>query len=116
MQTMKTKRTYQSGRPITGWTYGLRIKGIGQVRVGDYLIGDSHCFRATNLYRVIKIIRDPGDAEPSRFIVLYVRPNRRTTGENAGMCAWYWDLDPQNYSYYQAKRLPKKVRPRKATA
>jgi hypothetical protein len=113
---MKTKRTHRSGRPITGWAYGQPITEIGQVQVGDYLIGDSHHFRATNLYRVIKIIRDLGDAKPSRFIVIYVRPNRRMTGENAGMCVWYWDLDPRSYSYYQAKRLPKKVRPWKATA
>jgi hypothetical protein len=112
---MKTKRTYQTGRSIQGWAYGPRITKISQIQVGDYLIGDSHHFHATNLYRVIKIVKDPSDAKPFRFIVIYVRPNRRKTGENAGMCVWYWDLEPQNYTYYQAKRLLKK-RPLKAMA
>ena len=102
---MKTKRTYELGRSIQGWAYGPRITEIAQVKVGDYLIGDSHHFQATNLYRVIEIIRDSGEARPSRFLVIYVRPNRRTTRENAGMCVWYWELDPQNYSYYRARKL-----------
>ena len=106
---MKTKRTYQNGRSIQGWAYGPRITEISQIQVGDYLIGDSHHFQATNLYRVTKIIRDPGNPKPTRCIVIYVHPNRRKTGENAGMCVWYWELEPQNYTYYHAQRMLQKT-------
>jgi hypothetical protein len=88
--------------------YGPRITEISQLDVGDYLLGDSHHLHATNLYRVTQIIQDPADTKPSRFIVIYVHPSRRKTGENAGMCVWYWELEPQNDSYYRAtKRLRK---------
>ncbi len=94
----KQKRTYKPGRPTTGWAYGKRVKSVRQVKVGDYLIGDSHQFQATNLYRVTKIIHDK-----SRFCVIYVQPNRRTTGENE-MCVWYWELEPDRHPYYFAQR------------
>jgi hypothetical protein len=95
---MKTKRTYKAGRPITGWTYGKRVTSVGQLKVGDYLIGDSHQFHATNLYRVTKIIPDK-----SRFCVIYVRPNRRTTKERE-MCVWNYELKPERHPYYFAHR------------
>jgi hypothetical protein len=99
---MKTDRNYQAGRSIQGWGYGPQITEITQIKIGDYLIGDSHRFHATNLYRVFKIVQESGDVNPTRFIVIYVRPDRRETGENTGMCVWHGELDSPNHSYYQA--------------
>jgi len=94
----KKRRTYKAGRPIIGWAYGKRVASVSQLKVGDYLIGDSHQFQATNLYRVTKIFHDQ-----TRFYVVYVRPNRRTTGENE-MCVWYWELEPKRHPYYHAHK------------
>jgi hypothetical protein len=101
---MKTQRTYSRGRSIEGWSYGPRITDIAQLRAGDYLIGDSHKFFSTNLYRVTKIVRDPSETKPSRFLVIYVRPSRRKTGENNGMCVWFWEISTRVTSYYRALR------------
>ena len=95
---MKHKRTYEAGRQTIGWAYGRRVTSVGQVKVGDYLIGDSHQFQATNLYRVTSIVHDQ-----SRFCVVYVHPNRRTTGENE-MCVWHWELEPERHPYYFAHK------------
>ena len=97
MNTMrKAKRTYKLGRPITGWAYGKRIKTAKQVKVGYILIGDSHQFKATNLYRVISVNAYPYIGPP--FHVEYIAPNRRREGYD--MAVWLFE----NSAFYLAHR------------
>lgn len=105
----KQKRTYKRGRPIDGWAYGRQVRRTTDVKVGDILIGDSHMFRATNLYRVVKIRKWLSDAgQPGvTFDIIYVGTNRRRSGpEKMSVAQWELNLSksPWDTYYFAHKR------------
>lgn len=68
-------RTYEKGRPTTGWRKGKRITCPEQVKPGDVLIGVSHQFKAESLYVVIP---SPWPHSPNHgqgFYVRYAKPD-----------------------------------------
>jgi hypothetical protein len=68
-------RTYEKGRPTTGWRKDQRITSPEQVQLGDVLIGVSHQFKAENLYLVIPTPHPPTPHDDQGFYVRYARPD-----------------------------------------
>ena len=68
-------RTYERGRPTTGWRQGNRITSPEQVKPGDVLIGVSHQFKAENLYLVIPSPDPPTPHDDQGFYVRYAKPD-----------------------------------------
>lgn len=104
----KIKRTFEQGRPITGWAYGRLVTSVDQVKPGDVLIGDCHQFKATNLYRVVENSTGVKDL----FHYIYITPqNRKADGDE--MAAWHFELAPADTkpgsilrtSFYFAHRI-----------
>lgn len=68
-------RTYEKGRPTTGWRKGKRITSPEQVKPGDVLIGVSHQFKAENLYLVMPSPYPPTPHDDQGFYVRYAKPD-----------------------------------------
>jgi hypothetical protein len=112
----KIKRTYVQGRPIKGWSYGRRVTSVEQIKPGDILIGDSHQFKATNLYRVVplpaliaKLRRHDGQPGTPMFYIEFITPNRRHS-DGQEMCVHFWEVEQSgrlHTAYYIAHRVKK---------
>jgi hypothetical protein len=53
-------RTYQGGRPTTGYQKGQKVRSPTEVKPGDLLICVDHYFKAENLVRVLRMNGDEG--------------------------------------------------------
>lgn len=97
-------RHYIKGRSIEGFAYGKRVTRLDQVNEGDFLIGDSHQFGATNLYKVLPWRPDsPGE----KMSLSYVAPDGSddVTDGTREMCVWGHELRATAATYYKAVRL-----------
>ena len=82
-------RTYEQGRPTTGWRKGKRITSPEQVQPGDALIGVSHQFEAENLYVVIPSPNTPSNGQG--FCVRYAKPDLTPICPDFPV-QWVWDF------------------------
>lgn len=96
-------RHYLKGRSIEGFAYGQRVTRLDQVNEGDILIGDSHQFGSTNLYKVLPWPDSPGE----KMYVSYIAPDGSddVTDGTREMCVWAQELRGTTVTYYKAVRL-----------
>jgi len=85
-------RSYENGRPTTGWHKGERITSPKQVKPGDVLIGVSHQFKAENLYLVIPSPHPESPHHDQGFYVQYIKPDLTPTATDSEP-QWVWDFD-----------------------
>jgi hypothetical protein len=78
---------------------GERIRQIGEIRVGDLFIEDSHQFDATNVCRVIKI------RDGNKFVASFVNsanPESSRLWSDQPFCVWDFDLRGEMSRFYRA--------------
>ena len=85
-------RTYEKGRPTTGWRKGERITSAHQVNPGDVLIGVNHQFMAENRYLVIPSPHPQSSHQDQGFHVQYIKPDLSPTDTDF-QPQWVWNFD-----------------------
>jgi hypothetical protein len=101
-------RTYEKGRPTTGWRKGKRITSPQQVKPGDVLIGVNHQFEAENLYLVVPSGHPKTAHHYQGFYVRYSQPDLTRTNTDF-QPQWIWDFQLAHDVWFTAK--PNRCRP-----
>ena len=94
-------RTYEKGRPTTGWRKGERITSPQRVKPGDVLIGVNHQFKAENLYLVIPLPHPQSSHDDQGFYVRYVQPDLTLTLTDS-QPQWIWGFQWEQDEWFKA--------------